>query len=158
MRLDHGFTLIELMFVMVILAILGTLALPSFRDLVASQRLKAVGYDLVSDLMLARSEALKRGADVRIQSTVNPADWTKGWRVQVVSSSEVIAERAIPATKVVNSTAPGAIVFNRDGRVGNSVNTVRFGFSIATGPKGLTARCISLDPSGRPKSENLACP
>jgi type IV fimbrial biogenesis protein FimT len=60
----HGFTLIELMTVMLILAILMAIAIPSFRDFAADSRTSAVTSDLVTALNLARSEALHRSSNV----------------------------------------------------------------------------------------------
>jgi type IV fimbrial biogenesis protein FimT len=61
-----GFTLIELMFVIVLAAILLSLGLPSFRDFVRSSRMTAVANDMVADYNLARSEAVKRRVPVTL--------------------------------------------------------------------------------------------
>lgn len=61
-----GFTLVELMFVIVIGAILLSLGLPSFRDLIRSTRMTATANDLVADYNLARSEAVKRRVPVTL--------------------------------------------------------------------------------------------
>ena len=86
-----GFTLIELMVTVGILAILAAVSAPSFSDILISMRMRATAYDLVGDLVLARSEALKRGAKV----TITPAatGWTGGWTV----TSAVVG--AVPVSK-----------------------------------------------------------
>lgn len=59
-----GFTLIELMVVVGIVVVLATLAAPSYRDYILTQRLKAVTAALVTDLQYARSEAASRSRRV----------------------------------------------------------------------------------------------
>ena len=63
----QGFTLIELMIVVAVLAVILTLAAPSFRDLILMQRLRGVNAQLVTDLSFARSEAISRGTFVQVR-------------------------------------------------------------------------------------------
>lgn len=62
----RGFTLIELMFTVLILGVLLTIALPSYQRLVTSNRLTAQINELVGDLSLARSEAGARSRPVQV--------------------------------------------------------------------------------------------
>lgn len=59
-----GFTIIELMVVVVVAAVLLTLAVPSFREMIARNRLEGVTSEFVTDLQYARSEAVARNANV----------------------------------------------------------------------------------------------
>jgi type IV fimbrial biogenesis protein FimT len=59
-----GFTLIELMVVVALVAILLALAAPSFRDTIARNRLEGVASELATDFQYARSEAVSRNAQV----------------------------------------------------------------------------------------------
>lgn len=147
----RGFTLIELMVTVAVLAVMASLAAPSFRELLAAQRVRATGYNIVGDLVLARSEAVKRGENV----TVTPVstEWINGWSVNVASTAEVLSGQGSVGSGVQFTTSPASITFDRNGRT--SVSTVvRFGLSDG----GARKRCISLDPSGRPKSANTECP
>lgn len=151
-HVEQGFTLIELMITVAVLAITVALAAPSFKDLLAAQRLRSVAYDMTSDLVLARSEAVKRGQDV----TIAPLDsgWKAGWTVRVPSSSEVIASRSAAGGGVVFTTSPGTVTFDLNGRLGTTSSVVRFELNGGVNRN----RCISIDPSGRPKSVTTACP
>ena len=61
-RAPSGFTLIELVTAMAMLAIMITWAVPAFADLVDGQRLRAAAYQLAADLRQARGEAIARHA------------------------------------------------------------------------------------------------
>lgn len=151
-QLKHrGFTLIELMVVVSIMAIMASLAVPSFQQLMASQRVRVTGYNIVSDLVLARSEAVKRGENVTL--TPVSGDWTQGWSVNVAASALMLRGQGRIGSGVQFTTSPSSITFDRNGRT-NLLTVVRFGLYDGTSNR----RCISLDPSGRPKSAKTECP
>lgn len=61
---SDGFTLIELMVVLSIVAILVTLAAPSFQKLIQSNTISGAVNTFLADLRFARSEAIRRGGAV----------------------------------------------------------------------------------------------
>lgn len=63
----RGFTLIELMIVVAVVAVILTLAAPSFRDMILMQRLRGINAQLVTDLAFARGEAISRGSFVQVR-------------------------------------------------------------------------------------------
>ena len=65
-RFVAGFTVIELMTVVVIAAILVVIALPSFNDFLARSRVEGVFRELQTDVQLARSESASRNVPVRM--------------------------------------------------------------------------------------------
>jgi len=75
----RGFTLIEMMVVIALVAILGTIAVPGFRDLLLNQRLASNTSDFVAALSLARTEAMKRSQKVGLDPI--DGDWSSGWEV-----------------------------------------------------------------------------
>ena len=66
--LATAFTLVELMIAMALVAIIIALAAPSFRDMILMQRLRGINAQMVTDLALARSEAVSRGVLVNVRS------------------------------------------------------------------------------------------
>jgi type IV fimbrial biogenesis protein FimT len=78
MKPGRGFTLVELMVAIAVIAILVTLAAPSFYNFILVQRLKGINAQLVTDMQFARSEATSRfergaGGNVDVQIIVSPA-------------------------------------------------------------------------------------
>jgi len=84
-RRAAGFTLMELMFTVLIVAILLAVAVPSFRQFTRNNRVTAAQNDLVTSLTLARSEALRRNRPVSVcastdgSSCGDETDWGSGW-------------------------------------------------------------------------------
>ena len=77
-RTVRGFTLVEMMVTMSILAIVAASAAPSMTDFVAAQRVKSAASDLFMALQRARSEAIKRNGP----AVIAPAGaWAGGWTV-----------------------------------------------------------------------------
>ena len=72
---DRGFTLIELMIAVAVIAIIIVIAAPSFRDMVLMQRLRSITAQLMTDLQFARNEAVSRGTLLRLSFRTN-ADMT----------------------------------------------------------------------------------
>uniref|UniRef100_UPI00300CC2E1 pilus assembly FimT family protein n=1 Tax=Pseudomonas aeruginosa TaxID=287 RepID=UPI00300CC2E1 len=69
-----GFSLIELMMVLVLVAIFASIAVPSFNALIERNRIQTASEELYSLLQYARSEAVNRHANVSIRATQNNDD------------------------------------------------------------------------------------
>jgi type IV fimbrial biogenesis protein FimT len=152
----RGFTLIEMLTVVSVLAVVAAIAAPGMRSFAATQRVKSLAYDLTTDLLLARSEALKRGATVRLAPS--GADWGSGWTVAAVAAAENIGTRSAVDGSLTFTNAPARIDFDANGRVAFPLNTdVRMSIGSSAAPGDNSKRCIELDPSGRARSKVGAC-
>lgn len=75
---QHGVSLIEMMTAMLIVGILTSLALPSYRSFVVSNGILSQLNMLQSHLMLARSEAISRGLPVSVCRSTSGSACTSG--------------------------------------------------------------------------------
>ncbi len=119
----RGFTLIETMMVVVIVAILAAVAGPSMVDLYRTNRLSSASSALQVSLNLARSEAIKRGSDARVTVGANGTAgvFTNGWTVFADGTNNANGEVAPTAdsatvTRLEVAAAPtGPLTFSQSG-------------------------------------------
>lgn len=79
---QSGFSLIELLIVLVLLGIFAAVAMPSFQRLIASNRLESATDELISHLQFARSEAVVNNRLVTVENTSGQNQrWDLGLRV-----------------------------------------------------------------------------
>ncbi|QEL64290.1 type IV fimbrial biogenesis protein FimT [Oryzomicrobium terrae] len=151
-RARAGFTLIEMMVALAVLAILIGIGVPSFSELIASQRARAATSALHDGLMLARSEAIKRNISVSLKTTDLAAGWTIIYKD---ASNNDVTLRSEPATPglTFNPAAP-TISYNGFGRLSAGANT-----KITVTARGSSkTRCVTVDTVGRPQISDGACP
>ncbi len=176
-RRQFGFTAIEMMVVMTLLAILATLALPGFRDIQERYRLRRAVEELTATIYFARTEAIKRGGRVVLRKT-NPTPagcttagtnqaWSCGWMVfidandnGVFNSGETVLQTSpIPTGIDVNETAQRASL--RVDRWGNFGGAGAVGFALRSQTSPLlsyaTALCLSAGGRLRIIKEAAAC-
>jgi prepilin-type N-terminal cleavage/methylation domain-containing protein len=77
-QVNRGFTVVELLVTVSIVAVLLGLAVPSFRDLFERQRLETVADTIISDLRAARAEAISRGPEdsLMVEFTTASGSWS----------------------------------------------------------------------------------
>jgi len=106
-----GFTLVELMIVLVIVSTLLGIGVPLFREFIKDQRAKTTSSDLGVALLLARSEAVKRNARVTLEP--RGGDWSSGWTIASPNAGE---------PDILNHVQPGDIAITEE----NDLAQVRF--------------------------------
>ena len=155
-RTDGGFTLVEMLAVMAISAVMLAIAAPNLTQLLESQRLRAMTFDLISDLTLARNESLKRSARVNVVPTTD-RNWSGGWRVVVETSGEVVRQRSQAGGAVLVSDAPAVVTYDRSGRLAGTAGVIRMGLESMLLSGQAHGRCITIDPLGRSRSDVGTC-
>ncbi len=151
-RRARGFTLVELLITVAIGAVLAGLAVPSFQFLLVNMEVRSVSFELVSQMIFARSEALKRNATVQVNAVAG--DWNKG--SQVAFGATVLrtqsAVKRVGVTPVPGGTA--SISFTQTGRVANAPVTLEVADPTGTSPE---KSCITLGLTGIASSKKGAC-
>jgi type IV fimbrial biogenesis protein FimT len=103
----NGFTLVELLTALIVLAILFGIAIPSFRNFILNNRTTTTQNDLVTAFTYARSEALRRGTPVSVCASKDAStcsgdvDWATGWIVFVDSGAATGTREPADANEVV---------------------------------------------------------
>jgi len=162
-----GFTLTELLVVLAVAGILATMAVPSFKSLVQSQRVKNASFELYAALSLARNEAIKRNSDVTLTGTAN-AENEVSWVITAADGTVIRRQDYILDVKMdVNNLTGMGLVYRRNGRAVN-LDATKTSFAAAptfeiyaantTPAASPFTRCITLELSGMPRVRQGVCP
>ena len=177
MRQLQGFTLVEAVSVLALTAILVSVAVPAMEDLIDSSRVTAAANELLGDLLLTRSEAMKRHTRVVIcksadgQGCSAVGGWQQGWivfedangdglrgageklvRRQPARSGSLRLTGTVPVAKYVSYAPNGATKTVGDGFQAGTLTVC----AASARPAG--ARQIILNASGRPRTTKVELP
>jgi type IV fimbrial biogenesis protein FimT len=168
----RGFTLIELMTAILVLAILVGVAIPSFREFASDSRMGSAASDLVTAMNVARSEALRRSTPVEVCASAdlagcaNTTNWTSGWIVfadfngnGAVDANELLQSWAGPQAGVTVTADVTNAIYNAMGmaQIPGGAATATF---TTTHPacSGNRARQSVLRLTGSLQTARVACP
>jgi type IV fimbrial biogenesis protein FimT len=156
MKSTRGFTIIELMVTLAILAIMMGLGVPSFRAFISSQKIKTGASELMTSLVLARSEAVKRNANVTITPNSSTA-WNNGWVTSAViggaattlHNQDAIAGITVTTYTNATCTTTGTVASIVYANTGRTAASTCYKFS---GASTSTTKCVKVDLTGIPTS------
>lgn len=142
----RGFTVIEIMLVLAVVAITVTLAAPGFRDAIANSRLSTTTNNFVTAIAYARSEAIKRGVTISVAAI--GGNWANGWRVQD-GGGALIHQFDAPAAGTTLTVSGGIVTlpFTSRGLLGPGTGAVTL--DICDSRTGEQGRQISISLTGR---------
>lgn len=161
-----GFTLVELSVTLAVAAILVTMAVPSFRGSVLNTRLTSETNRVVTDIQLARSEALKRNKTVILCRSANPNaatpscnssanNWNSGWLVFVSGDTNTSYDSATDTLIKVSQAAADNLTISTSGI---SSERLIFNGDATTDSAGLTARFALCDDRGASHGKQVDIP
>ena len=162
-----GFTLIELMVTLLILAILVSVGVPTFLEASLGSRLGSAANNLVVSLYLARSEAIKRNTTVQVCASTDGLTcaassplWQDGWIViapyAAGTSDDVVLQKQAALGGNIS------VLHKKDGSSSNdTINMPPSGIRATTGIEtflvcratptaGKQERVVSISPTGKP--------
>jgi type IV fimbrial biogenesis protein FimT len=151
-RRQRGFTLVEMVIVVFMVGVLATLAGPMFSDFMIQQSIRNAAYELMSDLTYARSEAVKRNVPVSV-SKIGTGEWTGGWTI--AAGATTLRQHPALAANITLTMANTSVDYLLNGRASG---VAKFTIDDAGGKASIVARCVSVDPGGRPQSLEGSCP
>jgi type IV fimbrial biogenesis protein FimT len=163
---NRGFTLVELIVALTIAAILMAVAAPGLQKFVSSNRLTSQVNDLLADINLARSEAIKRAETTGVCVTaadgsacVAAGNWANGWLVYYNNAGTKVPIKNHERLTGKNTlTSPGSvdeITFSASGMLSSPSSGTRQ-FTL-TDPKTSGKRIICLSATGRPSLSGVNC-
>jgi len=159
MQKQAGFTLIELMVTVSVLAIMLVIAVPYFRDTTMDNRLASQSSDFTTALAAARSEAAKRGVAVTVGAVGNVSgQFGGGWRVwvdsngnRVLDASETLIRQHedLGGNTLTNLEGTNAITYLPTGFLNITPATVRT-FTLCDSRTGAKGKKITINALGWP--------
>ncbi len=150
---QRGFTVIELMIVVVVTALLLAIATPNLRGLLARNQLLGQANELAAALTLARSEAVARGSQAGVCASADGStcsgdagDWSEFVLVYVDVDNDDTLDAGEPLLKSYRSTS------DVDWTADNDISEFHFrstGFNKVAGLSNVTLCHDNLDESTR---------
>lgn len=141
MRRSRGFTLIELMVVVSIIAITVAAAAPAFGRMLANYGVRSGAESMLNGLNLARAEAVRRNTPVSFALTAG----TSGWSVNQVSPAAVLQSRSgndSASVTAASADANTSVTFLPTGLIQAGAQLTQINLSSST--SGTVARRINI--------------
>lgn len=165
MNRNRGFTLIELMVTLAVAAILLTVGVPAFQEMLRGNRAATHANEFLTALNFTRSEAIKRGRNISLcpssnQTACGGANWAVGWIAFVDADNDGVVdagEELLRAWGALSGnpsfTGPTILVYRPAGEL--AAGTAQLDYALGTHD-----HCVLVNSVGRPRIEKdtAQCP
>lgn len=151
MSMRNGFSLIELMVVIAIVAILAMIGVPSYQSMMQSGAIASQSNAILGFLQLARSEAATRRLATTIcpsadQASCSGTDLARGG---IMLQSGAVIKVLPPAVASLTSAGSNSVIFNSDG-TSNGAAAWTVSYSGSSAP----SKAVSISITGRATIED----
>lgn len=169
MRKQSGFTLIEALITMVIVGVLASMAIPSFKTVIYNDRLVTAANDVLGSLNYTRAEATELHSNVTIcasndQNTCSgtATGWASGWLICQEPNTTTFncgsgatnlrVHGAFPSTnKISNDVGVSTLTFTYNGVLTNGVTT-NVNIDVCDSRGNSFGRSVYIYPSGQARA------
>jgi type IV fimbrial biogenesis protein FimT len=159
----RGFTLLELLVVIALIAIVAAIATPSFRDAGLGSRLRAVTNNMLASIQLARSEAIKRNVAVTLCRSADGSTcaasggWEQGWVLRDATGEVISSQQRVPGgLKVLQAGGYAALTFQPIG-IGATSATFTICRDDPVGPQERVLRVTASGTTAVSTTRNRSC-
>ncbi len=141
-----------------VLAILLAIAIPNFQAFIVNGRMTSTANEMMTTLGYARSEAVKRAANITVCASssgtaCSGGTWESGWIVLDAGGTVIRAQEALGGAATL--TGASTIIISANGRM--TTPAVATTLTLNSGVTGIDGRQIQIDTSGRARVCKPSC-
>jgi type II secretion system protein H len=148
-RVPQGFTLIEAMVVVALVAILAALAVPSFSTMIANQRVSSAAQELQTLLSFARAEAVYKRTPTAVTAT------GQKWEAKVVPDGPLLREIVASDAVTVTPGSANGLTFDVTGAAKPAAGTATTYVLTLSATQATRVQCLRVTGAGLIRQDKL---
>jgi prepilin-type N-terminal cleavage/methylation domain-containing protein len=149
-RTSQGFTLIEAMVVVSLVAILAALAVPSFTTMIANQRVSSAAQEVQTLLLFARAEAVYKRTPTAVTAT------GQKWEAKVATGGQLLREIVASDAVTVTPGSANGVGFDVTGAAKPAAGTATTYVLTFSATQATRVQCLRVTGAGLVRQDKLA--